>query len=297
MRLRLQGLCRCDLHQEGRAAEPLRAGRQGNRPHAEDAARGDRRSAAPRPAEVPPTPRRHAATSRGRSRHARATIRSMRRFVSRTRLNKTGSAKETWHIEFDLDRQRPRLRGRRLPSACIPRNDPALVDAMLKALDAPADFPIGGRTLARRADRRRLAVARARHAVPAVLLHHRRRAAAEGQGAGGRRRPGRRRRDARRAGGDREIPRRPARSRGLHRGARSAAAAALFDLVVAQGAPGPRVAHRRCGALRRSASAQRLGVASTFLAGRVEPGDKLRVYVQKAHALRPAGRSAACRSS
>ena len=30
---------------------------------------------------------------------------------------------------------------------------------------------------------------------------------------------------------------------------------------------------------------KRLGVASTFLAGRVEPGDKLRVYVQKAHAF------------
>jgi sulfite reductase (NADPH) flavoprotein alpha-component len=30
---------------------------------------------------------------------------------------------------------------------------------------------------------------------------------------------------------------------------------------------------------------KRIGVASTFLAGRVEPGDKLRVYVQKAHAF------------
>jgi sulfite reductase (NADPH) flavoprotein alpha-component len=30
---------------------------------------------------------------------------------------------------------------------------------------------------------------------------------------------------------------------------------------------------------------KRFGVASTFLAGRVEPGDKLRVYVQKAHAF------------
>ena len=29
----------------------------------------------------------------------------------------------------------------------------------------------------------------------------------------------------------------------------------------------------------------RLGVASTFLAGRVKPGDKIRVYVQKAHAF------------
>ena len=45
------------------------------------------------------------------------------------------------------------------------------------------------------------------------------------------------------------------------------------------------VAHRRHGALRRSASARRLGVASTFLGGRVKPGDKIKVYVQKAHAF------------
>ena len=44
----------------------------------------------------------------------------------------------------------------------------------------------------------------------------------------------------------------------------------------------PRRAHRRCGALRRSTSATRLGVASTFLADRVAPGDTLKVYVQKA---------------
>ena len=32
----------------------------------------------------------------------RATIRSMATFLSRTRLNKPGSEKETWHLEFDL---------------------------------------------------------------------------------------------------------------------------------------------------------------------------------------------------
>jgi sulfite reductase (NADPH) flavoprotein alpha-component len=67
-------------------------------------------------------------------------------FVSRTRLNKPGSEKETWHLEFDL-------------SACgfdysvgdafglFPVNDSALVDAVIKALGAPSEFPIGGRTL------------------------------------------------------------------------------------------------------------------------------------------------------
>ena len=207
-----------------------------------------------------PPPRRRL-TRQPRRRHKPQTAAGTSRdnpveatFISRALLNKQGSAKETWHIEFDLtecglDYQVGDAFG------LYPHNDPALADAVLKALDAPPDFPIGGRTLARGADRRRFARARARHAVPAVLLHHRRRAAEEGAGAVGRRGPGRRRRDARRAGGDREILRRAARSRGLHRGARSAAAAALFDLVVAEGAQGPRRAHRRCGALRRSASA------------------------------------------
>ena len=132
---------------------------------------------------------------------ARATIPSRRLSSRATLLNRKGSAKETWHIEFDLtecglDYQVGDAFG------LYPHNDPALADAVLGALDAPADFPIGGRTLARGADRRRFARAGARHAVPAVLLHHRRRAAEESAGAVCRRRPGRRRRDARCAGGD-----------------------------------------------------------------------------------------------
>ena len=66
--------------------------------------------------------------------------------VERRLLNKAGSQKETWHFEFDL-------------SSCgleytvgdafglYPSNDPALVDAIIKALDAPPDFPIGGQPL------------------------------------------------------------------------------------------------------------------------------------------------------
>src|SRR5438270_5829235 len=67
-------------------------------------------------------------------------------FLSRARLNRPGSGKETWHIEIDL-------KGTALDYTVgdsfglFPTNDPALVDAVLKALDAPPDFPIGGRTL------------------------------------------------------------------------------------------------------------------------------------------------------
>jgi len=68
------------------------------------------------------------------------------RFVSRTRLNKSGSRKETWHVEFDIaDCALDYAVGDSL--GIYPTNDPALVDAILKALDAPADFPIGGRAL------------------------------------------------------------------------------------------------------------------------------------------------------
>jgi sulfite reductase (NADPH) flavoprotein alpha-component len=68
------------------------------------------------------------------------------RFLSRNRLNRAGSEKTTWHIDIDLA-------GTGIDYTVgdsfglFATNDPALVDAVIKALDAPADFPIGGRTL------------------------------------------------------------------------------------------------------------------------------------------------------
>src|SRR4029450_8593310 len=67
-------------------------------------------------------------------------------FLSRRRLNKEGSNKETWHVEFDLA-------GSGLDYevgdsfGVFPANDPAVADAVIKALGAPADFPVAGRTL------------------------------------------------------------------------------------------------------------------------------------------------------
>ena len=67
-------------------------------------------------------------------------------FVSRARLNKPGSAKETWHIELDLsDSGLDYVVGDCF--GIFPTNDPALVEAVIKAFGAPADFPIGGRPL------------------------------------------------------------------------------------------------------------------------------------------------------
>jgi sulfite reductase (NADPH) flavoprotein alpha-component len=92
--------------------------------------------AAPKEAAPPPL------SEPGRSRDNPVTA----TLISRYRLNKPGSEKETWHVEFDL-------------AECgldyvvgdsfgvFPTNDSSLVDAVIAALDAPPDFPIGGRTL------------------------------------------------------------------------------------------------------------------------------------------------------
>ena len=68
------------------------------------------------------------------------------RFVSRQKLNGEGSEKATWHITFDLA-------GAGIDYVVgdsfgiYPTNSSALVAAIIEAIDAPADFPIGGKTL------------------------------------------------------------------------------------------------------------------------------------------------------
>jgi len=67
-------------------------------------------------------------------------------FLGRTRLNKPGSEKETWHIDIDLA-------GSGLDYVVgdsfgiFPTNDPALVDAVMRVIEAPSDLAIGNRTL------------------------------------------------------------------------------------------------------------------------------------------------------
>src|SRR6202045_4284397 len=96
-------------------------------------------AAAKAPATVA-TPAADAAAAPTRDNPAEAT------FVSRTRLNKSGSQKETWHIDIDLAQSG-------IDYAVgdsfgvFPHNEPALVYAVLAALGAPPDFPIAGRPL------------------------------------------------------------------------------------------------------------------------------------------------------
>jgi sulfite reductase (NADPH) flavoprotein alpha-component len=91
---------------------------------------------------VPAAPAIAEPTTKGRSRDNPAEA----VFLSRTLLNKPGSHKQTWHIEFDLS-----------PSGLdyivgdcfgiFPTNDPTLVAAVIKALGVPPSFPTKGGAL------------------------------------------------------------------------------------------------------------------------------------------------------
>src|SRR5262245_23539443 len=201
-------------------------------------------------------------------------------FLSRTRLNKPGSHKETWHIEFDLD-------GSGLDYVVgdsfgiFPANDPDLVDAVIAALDAPADFPIGGRTR-----REVLADGVSLSPAPDMLFQ------LMSYLTGGARRQ---------------------KAKALAAGMDPDGDAAVLDVLAAlRKFPGvrpdpeafiesldalqPRVysisSSPKCNPGRLSLTVDavryeveertRLGVASTFLAGRAPPGDRIKVYVQKA---------------
>jgi sulfite reductase (NADPH) flavoprotein alpha-component len=95
---------------------------------------------APAPAAVAPAVAAQSAPGRSRENPVSAT------FLSRRRLNTSGSEKETWHIDFDLsDSALDYVVGDSF--GLFPTNDEALVDAVIRAIAAPADFPIGGRTL------------------------------------------------------------------------------------------------------------------------------------------------------
>jgi sulfite reductase (NADPH) flavoprotein alpha-component len=221
------------------------------------------------------------ATARGRSRDnpAEAT------FLSRTRLNKPGSEKETWHLEFDITEGGAGL------DYCVgdsfgvfPTNDPALADAVIAAINAPADFPIGGRTL-----RDTLVDGVSLGAPPDMLF------ALLSYITGGKLR---------------------AKAKALAAGQDPDSDTATLDVLAAiQKFPGvrpepeafiealdplqprlysiassPKSAPGRLAlcvdAVRYTIGRRaRLGVASTFFADRARPGDKVKVYVQKAHAF------------
>jgi sulfite reductase (NADPH) flavoprotein alpha-component len=200
--------------------------------------------------------------------------------LSRTRLNKAGSEKETWHLEFDLS-------GKGVEYAvgdCLgiyPVNDAELVDALLKALGAPADFPIGGRSL-RDVLRDRVSLALAPDMLFQLVSYltggerrQKAKALAAGQDPDG---------DAKtldvlavleKFSGIRPDPEAfiealdPLQPR-------------LYSISSSPKVDPTRIALTVDTVRYRVAARTRLGVASTFLADRLTPGEKLRVYIQKA---------------
>jgi sulfite reductase (NADPH) flavoprotein alpha-component len=234
-------------------------------------------SAAPPQASPDAVPAIQSAPGTSRDNPAIATV------LSRKLLNKEGSEKETWHVEFDL-------------SACgldytvgdafglFPANDPALVEAVIKALGAPADFPIGGRTL-----RECLTDGVSLSPAPDMLFQL----------------------FSYITGGDRRK-----KARALSTGEDPDGDAPTLDVLAAiEKFPGirpdpeafiealdplqprlysissspkakPGVVSLTVDTVRyRIAARDRFGVCSTMLAERIEPGASLKVYVQKAHAF------------
>jgi sulfite reductase (NADPH) flavoprotein alpha-component len=204
-------------------------------------------------------------------------------FLKRTRLNKPGSNKETWHIDIDLS-------GTGLDYAAgdafgiAPTNDPALVNAVIQTLGVPADFPIGGRPL-----REVLIDGVSLAPAPDMLFQ------LFSYLTGGDRRL---KAKALAGGGD---PDRDAASLDVlaaiekFPGVRPDPEAFIESLEPLQPrlysiASSPKVDAKRISltvdAVRYDVGRRRrLGVASTFLAERIREGQKLKVYVQKAHAF------------
>ncbi len=213
----------------------------------------------------------------GRSREAPVAV----RFASRQRLNGAGSEKVTNHIEIDLTESGLDYE----PGdsfGIIPQNDPQLVDAILAAIAAPADFPIGEKTL-RDALIEDTSLSPAPDALFQLISYL--------------------------TGGERKR-----KAQALSKGQDPDGDAATMDVLAALEKfsglhPDPEAFFEvleplqpRLYSISSSLSAnpgrvsltvdtvryqiglrQRRGVASTFLADRVEPGSQLKAYVQKAH--------------
>jgi sulfite reductase (NADPH) flavoprotein alpha-component len=226
-----------------------------------------------------PTVKAPASATKARSRASRDNPVTAR-LAARYRLNKDGSQKDTWHVEFDISESGIAYEvGDSL--GVYPVNDPGLVDEIIAALHAPADFPIGGRTL-----RETLSDGVSLAPAPDMLFQL----------------------ISYLTGGERK-----AKAKTLAAGQDPDGDAATLDVLAALQkfdgirpdpeafiealdplqprvysiSSSPRIDAGRVAltvdAVRYEVEKRtRLGVASTFLAVRVKPGDAIRIYVQKA---------------
>ena len=202
-------------------------------------------------------------------------------FLSRIRLNKGKSEKETWHLDFDLNECGLDY----VPGdsfGLYPTNDAALVEAVIGALHTAPDHPVAGRTL-REVLTDQVSLAPAPDALFQLFSYI--------------------------TGGEKKL-----KARALASGEDPDGDAATLDVLAAlEKFPGirpdpeafiealdplqPRVysisssfkSHPgrislTVDTVRYDIGGRtRLGVASTFLANRIDPGARVKVYVQKAH--------------
>ena len=261
-------------------------GRQGHLAHAQEALRGDRRAGCGAGGASPAAHAAEAASPaadlpRGGAGALARKSRERHRRDSRVRLNKPGSEKETWHVEFDLTESGlDYVVGDSF--GIMPVNDPALVEAVIKALDAPADFPIGGRTL-----REVLTDGVSLSPAPDMLFQ------LYSYVIGGDRRQ---KAKALSAGDDPDGDAKTLdvlaaieKFRGIRPDPEAFIEALdplqprLYSISSSLKAHPGRISLTVDTVRYQIAKRQRLGVASTFLAERVHPGDTVKVYVQKAH--------------
>jgi sulfite reductase (NADPH) flavoprotein alpha-component len=226
---------------------------------------------APTPGIVP--------AERGRSRDNPAEV----VFRSRTRLNKPGSGKETWHIELAIDDADLRYNvGDSF--GVFPTNDPALVDQILKLLQAQPDFPVEGRPL-RAVLEQRVSLGPAPDALFQLISYitsgerrQKAKALASGEDPDG---------DAASLDVLAAVEKFP----GIHLEPEAFVEALdplqprLYSIASSLRSSPDQVA-LTVDAVRYAVNKrQRLGVASTFLAERVKPGDRVKAYVQKAESF------------
>jgi sulfite reductase (NADPH) flavoprotein alpha-component len=205
-------------------------------------------------------------------------------FLSRTRLNRIGSEKETWHVEFNL-----RECGLDYTVGdsfgIYPRNDPGLVTAVLQALKAPADFPIGERSLGDvlTSDVSLAPAPDALFQLISYISGGERRQKAKALASGD---------DPDRDAASLDVLAAIQKFAGVRPDPEAFAEALeplqprLYSISSSPKAYPGRLSLTVDAVRYQIGERVRLGAASTYLAERAAPGNRLKVYVQKAHAFR-----------
>lgn len=204
-------------------------------------------------------------------------------FVSRTRLNKPGSEKETWHLEFDL-------------TECgldyavgdsfgvFPLNDAGLVNAVIAAIGASANTPVAGKTL-QHILTNYVSLSPAPDELFQLISYitgGERRQKAKALAAG---------EDPDGDAATLDVLAALQKFKGIHPDPEAFVESLeplqprLYSISSSLKSNPGRVSLTVDAVRYKIADRLRLGVASTFLADRIQPGQKLRVYVQRAHAF------------